>query len=162
MGENPLVCWIQPLQDSVPLSLQANLMSCRRFSLVYSCRSDTFHCYAEKNSAIGLRNGDYGGRQTLLNCWLMLNQCTRTARLKLMPYKTMTETGCPACSWSCCSRSFKTPWRLTRNVKRCWVLYGLKVAWLWRTPQLLIAAHRVTLPLCWPGTFTMAHWPDMF
>lgn len=39
----------------------------------------------------------------------------------------------PACSWSCCTRPDTTSSRSIRNVRRCWVLYGPKVAWLWRT-----------------------------
>lgn len=35
--------------------------------------------------------------------------------------------------------------RPPRNIRRCSVLYGPRFAWRWRTPQLLMAAQRVTM-----------------
>lgn len=47
-----------------------------------------------------------------------------------------------------------------QNREKCSV--SAKMAWRWSTPRWLRAAHRVTFPRRWPGTFTTAWWPIMF
>ena len=53
---------IHPLQDSAVMSSHAASMAASRAIWVCGCRSYTFHLQEEKNSSIGFRNVEQGGR----------------------------------------------------------------------------------------------------
>ncbi len=57
-GKNLLECLIQPLQASAVMSSHGASMAARRVICVCGWRSYTFHLHAEKNSSMGLRNGE--------------------------------------------------------------------------------------------------------
>lgn len=57
-GKNLLECLIHPLQASTVMSSHAASIAASRVICVCGWRSYTFHLHAEKNSSIGLRNGE--------------------------------------------------------------------------------------------------------
>lgn len=111
----------------------------------------------EKNSSMGFRNGEYGGRYCTRNVGWSANQFwTGAARWKL----TLSHTTTYRFLWW--SASFML-WSLSRNVRIWAVLYGPRLTWRWRTPCILeMAAHIVMFPPRWPGTSIMALWPMTF
>uniref|UniRef100_A0A673G1T1 NACHT LRR and PYD domain-containing protein n=1 Tax=Sinocyclocheilus rhinocerous TaxID=307959 RepID=A0A673G1T1_9TELE len=68
-------------------------------------------------------------------------------------------TGCAGSLWSSWNTCSLRP---SRKPRRSIVLEGPRMAWWWSTPRWLMAAHIVTFPHRWPGTFTIARWPIMF
>lgn len=105
-GIHPLVCWIQPWQDSTPVSLQVRSRACRRFSLVFSPVIDLSPACREKQSYIELRKGERTWRQTTKS----------PVDIEVLTFQDTTVT--------------------TNTVFGCSGLYRPKVEWWWKNPTI--------------------------
>ena len=74
-GKKRLAWWIHPWQASAWMSSHASSIAWSSDTCWWGLRSYTFHHrHAEKNSSIGFRNGEYGGRYSTTKRVLSVNQ----------------------------------------------------------------------------------------
>lgn len=118
-GINPLLCLIQPWQDSTSTYVTTG----------------QFHGLEEifppTGLSVGLRKGEDDVRQTFMNSWWMMNH-SHIRRLQWKPTSSHTIT-------------CKTFWGLLRNVRR-WVTYGSKGGKWQESPTISYGCKSVTLP----------------
>lgn len=95
-----------------------------------------------KECSIGFINVLEAARKMFMKLWLVVQaSCIGTAQWKFTLYQVMTYT----------------------NVRTCSVLCGLRVSMIMETfLPVSMAAQRLTLPLWWPGTSTLARLPVIF
>ena len=147
-GLECLECLIHPWIAPTSVSSHDSSTACTRGMCTKGCRSNTFHRHAEKNSSMGFRNSDGWRYCTRNGGWSTNKFWTGAAWWKLMLSHTTL---------------YRFLWWSASFILVYAVLYGSRLAWLWRTPCVLeMAAHSVMFPPHWPGTSIMALWPMTF
>ena len=146
-GENLLPCRTHPRQASgvmssrpAPIASSKDVRSCGRCS-------HPFRLHAEKGSSVGLRKGEYSGRNNMtIPGWVSNHSLTRLDRGKLTLSQTATKFGRSGLTALLSISGTGALIHPSENRRSRPVLKGPKTGILWSTPCSDRAAHGVMLP----------------
>lgn len=123
-----------------------DIWACGRWS--HTCHT---HLHAERNTLIGLRDGECGGRNSFVKLPCAANHSRTAGSLKS---HTMTTFGKSGLTKPLSCSGIMSLWSAFRRARRSWVCWMCVL-----TPLSEMAAHIVILPPHWPGVLLLARCP---